>query len=158
MTRNQPSKIYRVLVKIYYFVINPFRYLYWFLVRPKTRGVKCVIMHDGKILLERISYAHKKWTIPGGGVKKNETLEDAARREAKEEVGIELGGLEKIFEYTNTHQFKIDTVTVFKSEVSDEKYEVDGLEILEAGWFSRDNLPENRVPRVDKLLDLFGLV
>ena len=107
---------------------------------------------NGKFLLERLGYAHKKFTIPGGGVKKNETLEDATRREVFEEVGVRVGELRKISEYFNTRQYKRDTVTVFYTKVENPEFKVDGIEVTEAGWFGLNELPEDRVPRVDKLL------
>lgn len=58
------------LVKIFWFFVNPIRKLYWFIFRPKTRGVKCIVENKGKFLLVKLNYAHHKWTIPGGGVKK----------------------------------------------------------------------------------------
>ncbi len=40
----------RMLSKLIY----PCLKLYWFLVRPKTFGVKCVIQHRGMLLLKRM--------------------------------------------------------------------------------------------------------
>ena len=37
-----------------------------------------------------IGYAHKTYQFPGGHLEENETLEDALKREIKEETGIEI--------------------------------------------------------------------
>ena len=66
--------------------MNPVRRFYWFVFRPQTRGVKVLILWQGKALLVRLGYAHRSWTIPGGGVHSEESYEEAARREIKEEV------------------------------------------------------------------------
>ena len=97
------------LIRLFYKIINPFRKLYWFIFRPKIRGVKCVIEYNDSILLVRISYAHKGWTLPGGGVKRRETFEEAARREAKEETGIILPVVKKnlrIYHITRTQDYR----------------------------------------------------
>lgn len=148
--------MYGTFIRTGYFFINPFRKLYWFIVRPQTRGVKCIIEHDGKILLTRLGYAHKKFTIPGGGVKKNETWEEGIRREILEEVGITLGKIEKIGEYKNVMEYKRDTVVVFHSVVSSPVFKIDNIEVVEANWFSPKELPLNRVPRVDIVLGLLN--
>lgn len=150
----QIVNIRKVLTRIFYFCINPFRKLYWFVFRPQTRGVKCIIECQGKFLLTRIGYNHKKFTFPGGGVNRSESWEEAAIREIQEEVGIHLEKVEKIGEYKNTKEYKRDTIFVFHSLVESFNYKIDDIEVVEAGWFSRNELPHDRVPRVDMLLDM----
>lgn len=144
----------RTLTRTFYFFVNPLRRAYWFVVRPETRGVKCIIENDGKFLLTRLGYAHKSYTIPGGGVGKKETWEDAAIREVFEETGLRLKDVKKIGEYKNTKEYKRDTVCVYYSEASSSKFAIDGIEVVEAGWFSASELPKNHVPRVEKLLGM----
>lgn len=144
----------RFLIKTYYFFTNPFRKLYWFVIKPQTRGVKVIIELNNKFLLVKLSYAHKKFTLPGGGVKKHESFEEGARREAFEEVGIKLEKLEKIFEYKSNREYKQDTVEVFYSRVNSDYFEIDGIEIEEAGWFSVDNLPVNSAPRMPEFVEI----
>ena len=48
-------------------------------------------MHDGKILLiKRTKPDVVYWVIPGGGVEKGETEEQAIIRECKEELGVDI--------------------------------------------------------------------
>lgn len=55
-------------------------------------GVGAVILHEGKILLEKRGNnpARGQWTIIGGIVEVGESLEDAVRRETKEETGLDV--------------------------------------------------------------------
>lgn len=84
-----------IFFPIIYRLAMPLRRFYWYIFQPRTRGVKCLIQKDGKFLLVRLAYAHKSWTVPGGGVKKKESFEEACYREIKEEIGVVLGPILK---------------------------------------------------------------
>lgn len=62
---------------------------WWYLTRPKTTGAKVILLYGDEILLIKTTYGYN-YSLPGGGVKKGETPEHAAIREAGEEVGIYL--------------------------------------------------------------------
>jgi 8-oxo-dGTP diphosphatase len=55
-------------------------------------GVGAVIVHEGKILLEKRKNApgKGKWSIPGGLVELAESTEQAVIREVKEETGLDV--------------------------------------------------------------------
>lgn len=57
-----------------------------FIFRP---AVYAAIIHDEKVLMIQIRSNNKLW-LPGGGVDICESMEDALRREVREEVGIEI--------------------------------------------------------------------
>lgn len=84
----------------------------WF-TRPLTLGVRLLLVNEQGILLVQHRYQPEVWFLPGGGVEKGETLEQAARREAYEELGAELGDLSLMGVYTNFFDFKSDHVVVF---------------------------------------------
>lgn len=59
--------------------------------RPKV-GLGVMIFKDGKVLLGKRKNAHGagQYAFPGGHMEGGESLEDCAKRETKEEAGIEI--------------------------------------------------------------------
>lgn len=53
-------------------------------------GVMGLVIKDNKVLVVKKAYSKTKglWTLPGGFVSKNETMDEAAVREVKEETNI----------------------------------------------------------------------
>ena len=83
--------------------------------------------------------------MPGGGLKRNETLDHAARREAYEETGAELGDMKLMGTYTSFTDWKTDHNIVFICE----DFKITGKsdkEIAEARAFSLSELPEGLWP------------
>ena len=59
--------------------------------RPKV-GVGVLVLKDGKVLLTKRKGTHGKgeWAFPGGHLEYGESIEECARRECREEAGIEI--------------------------------------------------------------------
>ena len=117
------------------------RKIYQFIVRPINVGVRTMLIRDEKVLLVRHVY-QDGWFMPGGGMKRNETLEEAARRECREEVGVEMQKLELFGIFFNYAEWKSDHIVLFLSEeftMIDKK----DSEIAEKRFFALDHLPES---------------
>jgi len=115
--------------------------VYCFLFRPVRMGVRAVMLKDDKVWLVRQTYA-PGWFLPGGGVKRGETLEQAARREAQEETGAILGELSLFGAYTNFDGWRTDHNVVFLCR----QFEFTGkpdAEIAELRAFTLDALPQD---------------
>jgi 8-oxo-dGTP pyrophosphatase MutT (NUDIX family) len=135
-------------------VLSSARTAYRFVFRPRTRGVKCVVEHDGRWLMIRNTYGHKYWTLPGGGVKRRESPADAARREVGEEVGVTLHDIEPIGQYFSRRHYSKDTVYCFRARVDSADHRIDGKEILEAKWIAPDAIPGSHGAAVDEILQM----
>jgi 8-oxo-dGTP pyrophosphatase MutT (NUDIX family) len=114
---------------------------YCFIFRPKTLGVRIMLVKDGRGLLVRHTYI-PGWYLPGGGVKRGETLEEAARREAREEVGANMGAVELLGAYSNFNEYKSDHNLLFLCTDFTLSGQPD-REIAEVRFFPLDALPEN---------------
>ena len=55
-------------------------------------GVGAVVVRDGKALVIKRAHEPRKgeWSLPGGLLELGESLQDAARREIKEETGLDI--------------------------------------------------------------------
>jgi 8-oxo-dGTP diphosphatase len=122
-------------------VIYPLLQLYWFLVRPNTFGVQCVIQQGDAILLVRNTYGRKQWTFPGGSIARGESAEAAVQREVREEVSLPLQQLQHLGSLEMTIHYKRDHVEVFAGVAPHRQVTIDPVEILEARWFQPKGLP-----------------
>lgn len=79
-------------------------------------GHALIMRDDGKVLItkrgDHDDYMPGTWDLPGGTADGGETLEDATRREVKEEVGLEIVIESPIFTFTNLSQPNRETLVV----------------------------------------------
>ena len=125
-------------------LIHTLATLRWYLIRPITVGVRVLPIRDDTILLVKHTY-QEYWYLPGGGVKKGETLEAAIRREVREEIGAELGNLALVGVYSNFYEYKSDHIVVFLCK----DFTLDGKmdnEIAEFRLFKIAELPADISP------------
>lgn len=128
------------------------------LVRPSV----AVINKLGEILL--VQYQDKSWGIPGGLMELGESVEDCARRELKEEIGIEVRNL-KLIDVLSGKQLHT------KLRNGDEYYNVvigyicneyegelspDGIEVTDARFYKTEELPEGTNPFIKDRIKEFG--
>jgi 8-oxo-dGTP pyrophosphatase MutT (NUDIX family) len=113
--------------------------------RGITLGVRGAAFDEqGRVFLVRHSYV-PGWYLPGGGVELGETVEAALTRELMEEGGIAPGEPPQLFGiYLNRAVSVRDHVVVYVCRRCRQMTppRLPNLEILEAGFFAPDALPQ----------------
>ncbi len=127
--------------------------VYCFIFRPVRMGVRVMMVQGDEVRLIRHTYL-SGWYMPGGGIKRNETIEQAARREAMEETGAELGEITLLGIFSSFVQWKTDHTALFLCKDFKITGKSDG-EIAEMRLFPLDALPENTFSSHRKLLEAY---
>jgi len=135
-------------------------------------GVKALVVNDKNEILvlmtnpeEAGHYHPKHWDLPGGRIKKNDSIEDTLRKEIAEELGIDNV---MILEHFDTHisNLKIPVdgemvgllMVIYKCKLPDEKIKL-SFEHLEYKWTSineakellKVKFAESFIDKIDKL-------
>lgn len=130
------------LVRLAYRIGYPIAWAAWFVVRPRGRGVKVVVLHGDRVLLVRHTYGDRRsWKLPGGFLRRREDPELGARRELAEEVGVTTVRWRSLGEMTVAVRTRRDHVWLYAAEVDGSAVHLQPTEIAEARWFARDDLP-----------------
>lgn len=101
-----------------------------------------IIEKNGKYLLvqEAQKKCYEKWTFPVGHLDFDESLEQGAIREIKEETGcdVELNGI--CYIANKTLKDELFVMIVFNAKLIKENIEYDKEEILDAKWIDYDEI------------------
>lgn len=112
----------------------------------------CIIHKHPKVLLgmKKRGFGEGRWNGFGGKVEENESLEEAVKREVREEAGIEIGGLDKmgVIEFEFQDDSKILEVHIFRSE--NFLGEPAESEEMKPRWFHIGEIPFDRMWPDDK--------
>jgi len=104
-------------------------------------AVIVAVIKDNKILLARNKQkAFKHYSVLAGFVEAGESLEDCVKREIMEEVGIKVKNIS--YFGSQPWPFPNSLMVAFTAEYESGEIEVDGKEISDAGWFTKEELPE----------------
>lgn len=122
---------------------------------PKI-GAGVVIIKNGKTLLAKRKGKHGSgmWGSMGGHVEFGESPIDAVKREAKEELGIEIGKIEFAMCMNMIREEKHYVDISFTAEIISGEPSIQEIDkIEEIGWYSLDNLPSPLFPPVEAVLN-----
>jgi ADP-ribose pyrophosphatase YjhB (NUDIX family) len=130
--------------------------------RPLLLAGVLVMVFDEqqRILLQHRTDDHM-WDLPGGFMELGETTEETARREVREETGLEIGemklftvlsGKEFFFEYPNGDQ-AYSVCPVYVTHNPHGRLQPDGEEGSEVKFYSIRDLPEPMLPQIRRLIE-----
>ena len=138
MLRLIPKPLHRAIMPLAHRTRHVVRRL-----RKKPIAGCSVVITDlqGAILLLQTSYGPRVWTLPGGGIGRGETPEQAARREVQEEVGIALRNITALGVIEEEISGSPHTAHLFCA-TADVRPVADQREIVEARFFPPHSLPE----------------
>lgn len=110
-------------------------------VYPRISPCIIVVVRSGaKILLARSSrFAEGLYSAIAGFVEPAETLESAVAREVREEVGVEVHNIR--YFGSQPWPFPHQLMIAFHADYLCGEIRPDGVEIVDARWFSADSLP-----------------
>jgi len=114
-----------------------------------------IVARDGLLLFGRRGPGAReagKWSFPAGFVERGERVEDAAIRETREEVGLDVTLVRLIGLFSETGETVV--LAVYEAESSSGEA-VPGDDIEAIGWFEPDNLPELAFARDRKIVSLW---
>jgi 8-oxo-dGTP pyrophosphatase MutT (NUDIX family) len=118
--------------------------------RPLIVAGACVLIRDevGRVLLHRRRESGA-WDVIGGSMEPGETFEQTARREAREEIGLELGDLQQLHVFSGPDFFHVypdgnhayHTGVAFQTQAVYGQLQPDSREVIEVAFFPLDALP-----------------
>ena len=136
---------------------------WWVLVRPRSSGVRCLLRRGDAILLVRHSYGDRRWMLPGGRMRRTEAPVATARREMRQELGIEagrwtvigcLGARAGYRRRSRSEGFRRHSTYYVATELSTIAVNPRAAEIAEARWFPCGSLPDERSEALDAAVAL----
>ena len=132
------------------------RKVWWRVSRPFSLGALALVVDgEGRVLLVELTY-RRGWYLPGGGVHKREGLDEAARRELREEVGVvPTGPLRLQGVYWNFKDARSDYVAVFVVERWTRE-PARSLEIAADRFFSLAELPDDVSPPARRRIEEYA--
>ena len=108
---------------------------------PRVAPAVIMIVHRGDemLLAQGARFPMKIFSALAGFVEPGESLEEAVRREVREEVGVTVGDVE--YFASQSWPFPNSLMVGFYAAYASGELVLDPAEIVEAGWFRSYDLP-----------------
>ncbi|HEX8570094.1 MAG TPA: NUDIX domain-containing protein [Caulobacteraceae bacterium] len=126
--------------------------------RGMTLGVRGVVTDaEGRVLLIEHTYVHG-WHLPGGGVERGQTAEEAMANELVEEAGVRAIGRPRLVSFhDNGARYPGDHILLYRITDWEPVEATSRGEIHRVGFFPRRELPEGATPGTRRrIAEVFG--
>lgn len=153
------KRAYAGLGRVAHKTLTPFMKVY---LGSKHVRVRVLIINDQQeVLLVRSWFGHQSWSLPGGGIRRDERPAEAAVREVYEETGLRVAIdlLKELGTFTNPVPNSKYTLACYQVDIPKRPPRIARhrrLEMLDVGWFPLKNLPGERSATVDMAISLLG--
>lgn len=119
-----------------------------------TAGGVALFDAAGRILLVHQNYGAYRWDFPGGATEADESPDETAVREAREEIGLDvtIDGLIGVYYTRNVGRL----VFIFRASVVGGTLTLQPEELSEADWFVPDVLPPLTTWKARQVADCFA--
>jgi 8-oxo-dGTP pyrophosphatase MutT (NUDIX family) len=134
---------YRLLYRVAYRLMKA----YWRATHPLKHGALVAIWHRGRLLLVKNSYVDY-YSLPGGYVKRGELAAQAAARELREELSLDIdpGRLSLEVDVTHDWEGRRDHVVIFDLFLDDPpNVRVDNREVVAAEFVTPEQALERKL-------------
>ncbi|MGH8885067.1 MAG: NUDIX domain-containing protein [Egibacteraceae bacterium] len=125
-------------------------------MRPLTVGVRAIVTNErGEVLLLRHTYK-SGFYLPGGKVKRGESLSEAVLRELREEVGVrdvDKSQVALVGAYSSFSSFKSDHILVVSARTSAAARPTSRLEVESVTFADPRHLPEQTSPATRRRIE-----
>jgi ADP-ribose pyrophosphatase YjhB (NUDIX family) len=134
---------YRLMYRIAYRLMK----VYWRALKPLNHGALVAIWHQGRVLLVKNSYVDY-YSLPGGYVKRGELPSEAAVRELREEISLDVNPSQLELQVDLTHDWegRRDHVVIFDLFLDEApRVKVDNREVVAAEFVTPEQALERRL-------------
>jgi 8-oxo-dGTP pyrophosphatase MutT (NUDIX family) len=148
--------IWQLVGKMIYFLATP---TLGQLVLRNSKRTRVIVFDESssKVLMVRSWISDQSWKLPGGGSHRHETAKAAARRELKEETGVDVSE-QDILHLFKQHESDLGvpfSVDYFFARCQEQPIRAQQVEIIEVKWMNfeeaRHNFGVNVTEVIEKL-------
>ena len=120
---------------------------------PKKDRTRVIVQNNnGQVLVIKNYFSRQQWALPGGGIKRGESFEQAARREVLEELGVEIGHLRYVGRVKTYEAYRPFMVRVYSGVIEKEAEPRCNFEIMDWRWMRSEDLPKEYRNLVKKVV------